>query len=178
MKLCQIRELQRWICLPRGYHINYPSTYPGKSSLSVRARILFRYLGLISLCILFPPFALIGRVLQKVNQDQRLILIITPAWPGQLCFPGLLKMSMKNPLLLTPLKDLLKDTAGKLNTLVMQNSLRLVAWTISGRTYLHKEYQKGLPILSQTIGEHLQSKITSHLGRSSVVGALSRRYLP
>ena len=66
----------------------------------------------------------------------------------------------------------------KLNTLVMQNSLRLVAWTISGRTYLHKEYQKGLPILSQTIGEHLQSKITSHLGRSSVVGVLSGRYLP
>ena len=44
----------------------------------------------------------------------------------------------------------------KLNQLVMQNSLRLVAWTISNRTYLQKGYQKGLPTSSQTIGEHLR----------------------
>ena len=83
-----------------------------------------------------PHFVLIGRVLQKVNQDQCLIFIITPAWPGQPWFPGLLKMSVKNPLFLPALEDLLKDSAGKLNPLVIQNSLRLVAWTISGRTYL------------------------------------------
>ena len=40
----------------------------------------------------FPPFALIGRVLQKVDQDQCLMLIITPAWPLQPCFPELLEM--------------------------------------------------------------------------------------
>ena len=106
------------------------------------------------------------------------MLIITPAWPGQPWFPGLLKMSVKNPLLLPALKDLLKDPAGKLNPLVIQNSLRLVAWTISGRTYLQKEYQKGLPTLSQAIGEHLQLRITSQLGRSGVASVLNRGYLP
>ena len=68
-------------------------------------------------------FALIGRVLQKVNQDQCLMLIIPPAWSGQPWFPGLFKMSVKNPLLLPALKDLLKDPALKLNLLIMQNSL-------------------------------------------------------
>ena len=86
-------------------------------------------------------------------------------------------MSLKKLLLLLALKDLLKDSAGKFNPPVIQNSLRLMAWTISGRTYLQKEYQKELPNLSQTIGEHLQSSITSQLGRCGVAGVLDRRYL-
>ena len=41
------------------------------------------------------------------------MLTITSALPGQPWFPGLLKMSVKNPLLLPALKDLLKDPVGK-----------------------------------------------------------------
>ena len=93
------------------------------------------------------------------------MLIITPAWPVQPWFPGLLK-------------DLLKDPAGKLNTLVMQNSLQLIAWKISGRAYFQKKYPKGPPTLSQTIGERIQSSITSKLGKSGVTGVLNGRYLP
>ena len=64
-----------------------------------------------------PPFKIIGRVLQKVNQDQFLMLIITSEWTGIPWFPGLLKMSVKNPLLLPALKNLHKDPAEKLNPL-------------------------------------------------------------
>ena len=96
--------------------------------------------------------------------------------------PTMLSRAFKNvyekPTTFTTTQRSTERYCRKLNTIVMQNSLRLVAWTISGGTYLHKEYQKGLPTLSQTIGEHLQSNITSHLGRSSVVGVLSRKYLP
>lgn len=45
-------------------------------------------------------------------------------------------MSVKKPLLIPALKDLLKNPERNLNPLVTQNSLWLVAWTISGRTYL------------------------------------------
>ena len=69
------------------------------------------------------------------------MLIITPAWTCQPRFPGFLKLSVKKTLFLPALKDLLKNPAGKLDPLLMQNSLRLVAWAISGRTYLQKEYQ-------------------------------------
>ena len=86
----------------------------------------------------FPHFALIERVHQKVSQDQCLMLTIIPALPGEPCL-GLPKMSVKKLQLLPTLEDLLKDPTGKLNPLVMQNSLRLVDWIISGRIYLQKE---------------------------------------
>lgn len=100
------------------------------------------------ICVCFSLFALTGRVLQKVNLDQCLMLIITPAWPVQPCLSGLLKMFVENWLLLLALKNLLKDPVGKLNPVVMHNSLRLVVWTILSRTYLQKEHQKGLTTLS------------------------------
>ena len=106
------------------------------------------------------------------------MLIVTPTWPCQTWFPELPKMYVNNLLLLPALKDLLKDPVGKLNSLVMLKSLQLVAWIISGRTYLQNEYQKGLPTLSQKVGEHLQSSITSQLERSVVAGVLNERYLP
>ena len=53
--------------------------------------------------------------------------ITIPVWLGQPWFPGLLKLSVKNPLLLPVLKDLLKYPAEKLNPFVTQNSLSLVA---------------------------------------------------
>ena len=87
------------------------------------------------------------------------------------------KMIAKKPTTPTSTQDLLKDPAGKLNPIVMQNSLRLVVWTISDRTYLQKEYHKGLPTLLQTIDEHLQLSITSQLGRSGVASVLNGRYL-
>ena len=99
--------------------------------------------------------------LQEVNQNQCFMLITTRAWPGQPWFPVLLNISVKSALLPPAIKDLLKDPVKKFNPFVIQNSLRLVAWKISGRTYLKKEYEKGLPNLSQIIEEHFQSSITS-----------------
>ena len=46
-------------------------------------------------------FALIRRVLQKVDQDHCIMLIITSALPGQTCFPGFLRMSVQKLATLT-----------------------------------------------------------------------------
>ena len=54
-----------------------------------------------------PTFSLIGRVLKKVQTDQALILLITPAWQSQSWFPRLLQMSIKNPTLVLQMEDLL-----------------------------------------------------------------------
>ena len=53
-----------------------------ENRLFQRGGMLSRYPGLTSLCMLFPPFVHIGRVLQKVNQDKYLLLIIIPTWLG------------------------------------------------------------------------------------------------
>ena len=112
MKLCQIRGTPEMDLFALRISHQLPQYISWKIDPFSQGRDTFQISWAHKFVYSFPPFALIGRVLQKVNQDQRLMLIITPAWPGQLCFPGLLKMSMKNPLLLPPLKDLLKDTAG------------------------------------------------------------------
>ena len=133
MKLCQIRGTPEMVLFTSRMSHQLPQYMSCKIDLFSQGRDVFQN---------FPPFALIRRVLHKVNQDQYLMFIITPAWPGQPWFPGLLKMSVKNPLLLPALKDLLKDLAGKLNLLVMQNSLRLMAWTISGRLTCRRNSEK------------------------------------
>ena len=81
-------------------------------------------------------------------------------------------MSVKNLLLQPALKDLMKDPAGKLNLL----NVEFTAISDSDNLRQNK-YQKELPTLSQTIDKHLQSSITSQLGRNGVVGVLNGRYL-
>ena len=166
MKLCQIRGTPEVDLFASRVSHQLPHYISWKIDPFSQGRDAFQISWAHKFVYVFLPLALMGRVLQKVNQDQCLMLIITPAWPGQPWFLGLFKMFVKNPLLLPALKDLLKDPAEKLNPFVIQNSPRIVNWTISDRTYLQKKYQKGLPTLSQAIGEHLQSRITSQLGRS------------
>ena len=106
----------------------------------------------------------------------------TPVWPGQPCFRGPLKMLSTHRSTERSCKNVkptcnVEFTAAS-NPTVMQNSLRLAAWANSDRTYLQKGYQKGLPILSQIIGDPIQSSITSQLGRSSVTGVLNGRHFP
>lgn len=48
----------------------------------------------------FPPFALINRVLQKVEQDQSQGIIIVPLWTTQVWFPRLLHMLIDYPITL------------------------------------------------------------------------------
>ena len=61
----------------------------------------------------FPLFALMGRVLRQVQQDQSSMILITPAWELQSRFPGLLRVSVRTALLL-PETDIYKDPAGEL----------------------------------------------------------------
>ena len=100
-------------------------------------------------CYAFPPFSLIGRVLRKVQKDQTKLIIVTPAWQSQSWYPTLLKMAIADPFLLPKHQKILLNPEGKIHPLVQNSTLRLVAWLVSGKTYLQREYQKGLLTLSQ-----------------------------
>ena len=52
-------------------------------------------------------------------------------------------MSVRNLPFLAESQDFLVEPAGNHRLLIQQNSLKLVAWTISGKAYRQKEYQKG-----------------------------------
>ena len=83
MKLCQIRGTPEVDLFPSRVSHQLPYYTSWKIDPFSQGRDAFQISWAHKFVYAFPPFALIGRVLQKVNQDQCLMLIITPAWPGQ-----------------------------------------------------------------------------------------------
>ena len=56
---------------------------------------------------IFPPFSLISRILQKLQDDQATAIMIVPKWPTQTWYPKLLSLMTSEPLNLPKTKDLL-----------------------------------------------------------------------
>ena len=82
-------------------------------------------------------------------------------------------MFMRTPLLLP------KDTKHSLSPnkeihpLTEKESLQLLAWTVSGKKYLQKEFQKNLTLLSQMEGKQVLN--TNRPGLSGVVSAFTHK---
>ena len=79
----------------------------------------------------FPSFFLIGRVLHKVLIDQATLILITPAWQTQSWYPQLLRLSIRNPLILPKVPDLLQGPNKELHPLITKGNLQLLAWIAS-----------------------------------------------
>ena len=126
----------------------------------------------------FPPVSMIGRVLRKVQKDQTNMIIVTPAWQSQSWYPILLKMTIKNPILIPNHPKVLLSPEGKTHPLIQNSSLRLVAWLVSGKVYLQKGYQKGLWTLFQLPEEQVLSQITNRPGESGLAGVIGSKLIP
>lgn len=101
----------------------------------------------------FPPFSIIGRVLQKVIQDQAIGLIVVPRWETQPWFPTLMKMIIGKPLIFPPTDDLLilPNQAGKVHSL--HKKLSLMACSISGKATLDKDTVRKQSTWHARVGE-------------------------
>ena len=55
----------------------------------------------------FPPFSIVPRVLQKLQQDQATGICILPNWPTQAWFPVMLQLLINHPYRASPHKRLL-----------------------------------------------------------------------
>ena len=86
-------------------------------------------------CYCFPPFALIGRVLQKLELEGGTMLIVVPDWPSQPWWPLLLELSSSSSLDPIPLPHSALDNPARSDALP-PSSTRLLAWSLcapSGR---------------------------------------------
>ena len=93
----------------------------------------------------FSSFSLIQRVLCKISKEKvSKVILITPAWQTQPWYPNLLPMSFSQPFLLPMSPGVLKNPKGEDYPLVINKSLALVAWKVTGKPWL------SLPILSLT----------------------------
>lgn len=125
----------------------------------------------------FPPFCLISQCLAKVQKEKSTILLVTPAWLAQPWYETILKLCIQNPILLPTLPHLLLSDKGDPHPLVMNNSLQLVGWVVSGDPYKQCNYQKKLKTLSISHGGRAQKLLTIQPGKSGVAGVIEGKLI-
>ena len=92
---------------------------------------------------LFPPFSLISRCIQKINNDRTDCLIILPLWPTQIWYSAMLELLIDCPLILPhKQKVLLLPEISKIHPLI--NQMTLIACRLSGNLMKVKEFRKKL----------------------------------
>ena len=127
----------------------------------------------------FPPFILIGRCLQKLEQDQvRELVLIVPVWQNQAWFPNLLTKLVDLPILLPNFTKIITNPMGETHPLVEQNSLHLAACKVSGLTSRTIGFQTSLSKLSQQHGEKARKSHTHLHGESGYFGVIKQTPIP
>ena len=85
-------------------------------------------------------------------------------------------MSIVRPLLLLR-NTSLKNAQREVHSLIANRTLRLAVWTISGKDYLRREFQKQLPSLLQVQDEKVQFQITIRPGECGLAGVLNNKLM-
>ena len=87
-------------------------------------------------CYFFPPFSLIGKVLQKIKVDRlKKALIVVPQWPTRPWYTTLQDMLVQEPLVLKPSHDLLILPSAPSESHPLWKKLRLMICLVSGECY-------------------------------------------
>ena len=122
---------------------------------------------------LFPPFNLIGRALSKICLEEvDYACLIAPTWPAQVWYSQVLRMLVRNPILLPMEQDLLLSPDLKPHPLIQENRMSLAAWPVSGKLSQHKDFLKELQNCSCTPGDLTPMQHTIQPGLSGVAGVL------
>ena len=130
---------------------SYVSWHPDPGALAIDA---FTLTWTNKLLYAFPPFSLISRVLAKVAAEGAEMVLIAPLWPTQAWFGSLLRMTVRNPLLLPRNSLTLPTDPEKTHTL--ERSLKLTAFRISGVAWKARDFRQKLPTSSCHHGESQQ----------------------
>lgn len=80
----------------------------------------------------FPPFSLLGRVVQKIEQDQAEGIVIVPNWPSQPWYPQVMRLAVTAPLILPKGKNILKLPYDPMKIHPLYPKLVLLACHLSG----------------------------------------------
>ena len=74
-------------------------------------------------------------------------ILITPSWPAQPWYSQVKELSVTEPPLLPQLNKILVSPQDQVHPLVVSKTLRLAAFTVSGRVWPQKEFRQGLQSL-------------------------------
>jgi hypothetical protein len=118
----------------------------------------------------FPPFALLGEVLQKAAHDQCDLIVIAPAWPSQGWFHQLLELSVDHPRALPVQAKLLKQPDQNMFHEHVER-LHLHAWRLSSRQCGPKASLRRWLNASRHLTEPAHSRSITADGTSTAPGA-------
>lgn len=102
---------------------------------------------------IFPPFSMLSRILQKLQEDQARALVIAPLWRTQVWFPKICQMLISQPVLLPKEVSLLQLPHNRSKIHPLWPKLQLMACLLSGRDSDSKTFQHELAISSWNHGE-------------------------
>lgn len=122
-------------------------------------------------CYCFSPFSLIGKILQKVDQDQADMTFVAPLWNTQ-WFPLILRRIVTHSFIINSRKNLLYQPQNqtKEHHLV---KLRLAVFRISGKSCKIMDYQKNLPKPSLHLGNQLLENNIGHIAKDGCYFAVN-----
>lgn len=80
----------------------------------------------------FPPFSLLGRVVQKIEHDQAEGIVIVPNWPSQPWYPQVMRLAVTAPLILPGGKNMLELPYDTMKIHPLYPKLVLLACHLSG----------------------------------------------
>ena len=126
----------------------------------------------------FPPFRIIGRVLQKVMAEGATLILIAPIWPTQSWFATALKMLTQQPYLLPPNSLILPQNPELKHPL---GKMRLAAMSLSGDRCKQLVYRQGslrsLPAPGVVVPKN-NTERTSSNGNNFVVNGTQIHFQP
>ena len=123
----------------------------------------------------FPPFVMLGRVLEKVPRDHPCeMILIAPKWPNQSWYAKLMELLVAFPLALPQREDLLTQPHNHCR----HQSLQVVclhAWRLSSDPSKREVFLRQLPSRSPEVDVSLPELSMTANGGSSLVGVLRNR---
>ena len=129
----------------------------------------------------FPPFSLLTKIVQKVQEEAAEGILIVPWWPTQPWYPVVMQMLVDQPRILPHMQRLLYLHHNLDKVHPLHSKLRLLACHLSGNHSKVKAFQNKLPISLLGPGKVEQSSNTKHIltnGPFSVVKGKLIQFVP
>ena len=149
----------------------YVSRYPDANACAVDA---FSFKWVDKLFYIFAPFSLLGRILQKIEQDETQAIIIAPVWPAQAWWPTLTNLIRGPCFLLPKTKEILRLEHKPTLTYPLTKT-RLIVFNISGRRYESRAYQMKLKNSSSSLGEEAPGNNITRILKNGFITAIGKQ---
>ena len=114
---------------------------------------------------IFAPFSLIGRILQKVQEDQADIILLAPMWSTQHWFPTCLRLLADKPYRLPKATQILTLPHNPERQYPLKK-MTLGVFPLSGKPWKNRAFHQTLSISSSTLGDRPQGDNTQDTSKS------------